>query len=122
MIKTLRQNKRLFFVSCLPKFNKDISPATLSNWIVETIQFCYQLKGAQLASSVKAHSVRVLATSLAFFRQASLDQVIRAGTWCSSNTFIYFYLKDLSLVSGDISRLGPLVAAGVLLETPSRQL
>ena len=100
---------------------RDISAVSISRWIVKTIQLCYKVEGERLVSPVKAHSVRALATSLAFFRQASLEQIIRAGTWTSANTFISFYLTDLSSLCGDLSRVGPLVSAGVVLPATARQ-
>ena len=91
----------------------------LDGWL-RLFFFVTKKEGASLTSTVKAYSVRAVATSLAFFNQASLDQVVRAGTWVSPNTFNYFYLKDLSLIQGDLSRIAPLVSAGVII--PSRQV
>ena len=119
--KDLRVGKRLFFISPVLSLRRDISAVSISRWIVKTIQLCYKVEGERLVSPVKAHSVRALATSLAFFRQASLEQIIRAGTWTSANTFISFYLTDLSSLCGDLSRVGPLVSAGVVLPATARQ-
>ena len=52
-----------------------------------------------------------MAASLTFHRQASVEQILRAGTWRCHNTFTDFYLKDLSLYSADLIQLGPVVAA-----------
>ena len=52
-----------------------------------------------------------MAASLAFHRQASVEQILRADTWRCHNTFTVFYLKDLSLYSADLVQLGPVVAA-----------
>ena len=90
---------------------RDILAVSVSHWIMKTIPLCYKVEGERLVSPVKAHSVCALATSLAFFRKASLEQIIRAGIWTSANTFIYFYLTDLSSLCGDLSRVGPLVSA-----------
>ena len=40
----LRQNKELVFVSFQKGFDKDISPATISSWINQTVILCYELK------------------------------------------------------------------------------
>ena len=117
----MRDNKRLFFISYLNHIKKDISLVSLSRWIVKTIQLCYELEGAKLRSSAKAHSVRALSASLAFFKQASMEQVIRAGTWVSSNTFISYYLKDLNFIQGNLSHMGPLVSAGIIIPSSSNQ-
>ena len=39
----LRQDKELVFVSFKKGFNKDISPATISSWIKQTVILCYEL-------------------------------------------------------------------------------
>ena len=39
----LRQNKELIFVSFKKGFDKDISPATISSWIKQTVILCYEL-------------------------------------------------------------------------------
>ena len=38
----LRPNKELFFVSFKKGFDKDISPATISSWIKQTVILCYE--------------------------------------------------------------------------------
>ena len=52
-----------------------------------------------------------MAASLAFHRQASMEQILRADTWHCHNTLTDVYLKDLSLCSADLIQLGPVVAA-----------
>ena len=99
---TLQKSQKLLFISHLEHVHREISPVSISRWMVKTIRFCYEKEGASLTSSVKAYSVRAVATSLTFFNQASLDQVVRAGTWVSPNTLISFYLKDVSLIQGDL--------------------
>ena len=39
----LRQNKELVFVSFKKGFDRDISPATISSWIKQTVILCYEL-------------------------------------------------------------------------------
>ena len=39
----LRQNKELVYVSFKKGFDKDISPATISSWIKQTVILCYEL-------------------------------------------------------------------------------
>ena len=57
-----------------------------------------------------------MAASLAFHRQASMEQILRADdTWRCHNTFTDLYLKDLSLYSADLIQLGPVVAAESIL-------
>ena len=71
----LRQNKELVFVSFKKGFDKDISPATISSWIKQTVILCYELSDqtALTLHQVKAHDVRAFAASKAF-QGISLDQ------------------------------------------------
>ena len=53
-----RQNKELVFVSFKKGFDKDISPATISSWIKQTVILCYEL------SDQEAHKVHQVNRSL----------------------------------------------------------
>jgi hypothetical protein len=112
-----REHKRLLFVSFKPGHKRDIVPSTISGWIRKMILECYTNSPTPLLEShkVKAHQVRSMAASLAFHRQASMEQILRAGTLRCHNTFTDFYLKDLSLYSADLIQLGPVVAAESIL-------
>ena len=68
----LRQNKELVFVSFKKGFDKDISPATISSWIKQTVILCYELSEAYTLHQVKAHDVRAFAASKAFQSGVSL--------------------------------------------------
>ena len=94
----LRQNKELVFVSFTKGFDKDISPATISSWIKQTVILCYELSDqeAHTLHQVKAHDVRALAASKAFQSGVSLEQILSACHWKSYNTFTQFYLKDVA--------------------------
>ena len=60
----------------------------------------------------RAHSIRAIATSSAFFRNWSLRSVLEAASWRSNTVFTSFYLRDLSFTSDGVHSLGPYVAAG----------
>ena len=94
----LRQNKELVFVSFKKGFDKDISPATVSSWIKQTVILCYELSDQQALTlhQVKAHDVRAFAASKAFQSGISLDQILSACHWKSHYTFTQFYLKDVA--------------------------
>ena len=64
----LRQNKELVFVSFKKGFDKDISPATISSCIKQTVILCYELSDQEALTlhQVKAHDVRAFAASKAF--------------------------------------------------------
>ena len=70
--------KELVFVSFRDSFQKDIVPATISSWIKQTINLCYQLSDeqSQQLHQVRAHDVRALAASKAFQGGVSLEQIV----------------------------------------------
>ena len=113
------EHKPLLFVSFKPGHKRGIVRSTTSGWVRKTILECYINSPTPLLEShkVKAHQIRSMAASLAFHRQASMEQSLRADTWRCHNTFTDFYLKDLSLYSADLIQLGPVVAAESILRS-----
>ena len=109
----LRQHKELVFVSFKKGFDKDISPATISSWIKQTVILCYELSDHQAHTlhQVKAHDVRAFAATKAFQSGVSLEQILSACHWKSHNTFTQFYLKDVAWADSELFHLGPVVAA-----------
>ena len=109
----LRQNKELVFISFKKGFDKDISPATISSWIKQTVILCYELSDQESHTlhQVKAHDVRAFAASKAFQSGVSLEQILSACHWKSHNTFTQFYLKDVAWADSKLFHLGPVVAA-----------
>ena len=108
----LSQHKELVFVSFKKGFDKDISPATISSWIKQTVILCYDLSDHQAHTlhQVKAHDVRAFAASKAFQSGVSLEQILSACHWKSHNTFTQFYLKDVAWADSELFHLGPVVA------------
>ena len=109
----LRQNKELVFVSFKKGSDKDISPATISSWIKQTVILCYELsyQEAVTVHQVKAHDVRAFAASKAFQSGVSLEQILSAWHWKSHNTFTQFYFKDVAWADIELFHLGPVVTA-----------
>ena len=109
----LRQNKELVLVSFKKGFDNDISPATVSSWIKQTVILCYELSDQQALTlhQVKAHDVRAFAASKAFQSGISLDQILSACHWKSHNIFTQFYLKDVAWADSELFHPGPVVAA-----------
>ena len=70
--------------------------------------FCPPLK-------VRAHDVRAVSTSFNFFKNLSLDDVIKAAMWRCRSLFASHYLKDVEIVYEDCCALGPLVTAGSIV-------
>ena len=109
----LRQTNKMVFVSFKKGFDKDISPATVSSLIKQTMILCYELSDQQalILHQVKAHDVRSFAASKAFQSGVSLGQILSACHWKSHNTFTQFYLKDVAWAESELFHLGPVVAA-----------
>ena len=103
----------LVFVSFKKGFDKDISPATISSWIKQTVILCYELSDqeAHTLHQIRAHDVRAFAASKAFQSGVSLEQILSACHWKSHNTFTQFYLKDVALADSELYHLWPVVAA-----------
>ena len=68
----------MVFVSFKKGFDKDISPATISSWIRQTVILCYEQE-AHTLHQVKAHDVRAFDASKVFQSEGSLDTVLSAG-------------------------------------------
>ena len=109
----LRQNKELVFVCFKKGFDKDISPATVSSWIKQTVILSYELSDQEALTlhQVKAHDVRFFAASKAFQSGVSLEQILSACYWKSHNTFTQLYLKDVAWADSELFHLRPVVAA-----------
>ena len=60
--------------------------------------------------------MRGVAASWAFSRNAPLSSILAAATWSSSSVFTSFYLTDVQFSSSQGFGLGPLVAAGSVVE------
>ena len=67
---------------------------------------------SQSGQAPRAHSIRGIATSSAFFRNWSLRSVLGAASWRSNTVFTSFYLWDLQFTLDGVHSLGPFVAAG----------
>ena len=63
----------------------------------------------------KAHSIRSIATSSAFFKNWFLSTVLEAASWRSNTVFTSFYLQHVQYIFEGVRSLGPFVAAGVRL-------
>ena len=113
----IRENKTLLFVSYKTGFMRDIKSPTISFWLKKLIRLCYDIASKVQPGplAVRAHDIRALSASLAFFSKVPIERVMESCTWKSHNTFTHFYLRDLTLHRDELLRLGPLVAAQVVL-------
>ena len=60
---------------------------------------------------IKAHEVRALSSSWAFFDKVPLNDILQAAVWNRSSTFARFYLRDMSQQTENLQNLGPIVVA-----------
>ena len=111
--KDLRKGKKLLSGAIKDGYSKDISKATVSFWIKQSIILAYQKSDQEVqnVSQVKAHEVRALAASMAFKGGVALGEIMASCFWRSHSTFTNFYLKDLCWQNGDIMKIGPVVGA-----------
>ena len=109
----LREDRHLLFVSYKAGHKGDIHKNTISSWIRKLLHWVYSSapEDAIKLSSARTHEVRALASSMAFRGSMELEEVLKACTWKSANTFATHYLRDVSSVQDDLHSLGPLVAA-----------
>ena len=69
----------MVFVSFEKGFDKDISPATISSWIKQTVILCYELSEQEAHThQVKAKDVKAFAASKVFQSGVSLDPILSA--------------------------------------------
>ena len=93
-----------------------LSKNALSFFLRDVISSAYSSSSSSASSSApsssRAHSVRGVAASWAFARNASLSSILAAASWSSSSVFTSFYLSDVQFSSSHGFSLGPVVAAG----------
>ena len=71
----------------------------------------------------RAHDIRGMATSLNYYSNLSLSNLMQVATWRSNRVFASRYLKEVSAAQDNIQQFGPLVIAGDRLKpkTPQRK-
>ena len=111
MTKPYRQNRTRLFVPI--KGKQDISKSSVSRWISYTIKLAYRkLTRKDLPFlKIKAHEIRALSSSWAFFDKVPLNEILKAAVWNETPTFAKFYLRDMSQQLQNLQDLGPIVVA-----------
>ena len=118
--------QRQLFISFNPAHSKDIRSTTLSRWIRLLIIEAY--KSLETANNVveplplltpRAHEVRAWASTLAF-RTVAMSDLLSTAYWKTEDTFLNFYLRDVSRRKEDGTwGLPSCVAASVSLASSS---
>ena len=92
------QNRTRLFLPV--KGSYDISKTSVSRWVAYTIKLAYRKLNQRDISflKIKAHEVRVLSSSWAFFDKIPLNDILKTAVWNQSSTFAKFYLRDIGVV------------------------
>ena len=111
MTSSYRQNRTRLFLPI--KDNQNISKDSVSRCISYTIKLAYRKLTKRDISflKIKAHEVRALSSSWAFFDKVPLNEILQAAVWSRSSMFAKFYLRDMSHQAENLQSLGPIVAA-----------
>ena len=111
MTRPYRQNRPRLFLPI--KGKQDISKSSVSRWISYTIKLAYGklIRKDFPFLKIKAHEVRALSSSWAFFYKVPLSEILKAAVWNQSSTFAKFYLRDMSQQLQNLHNLGPIVVA-----------
>ena len=111
------QDQKQLFISFKKGKSSDITPQTISNYIIKAIRLAYQAADVdeELRTKVdaKAHDTRRLSMSLKAFSSFSMQEVLEAGTWSAPNSFISHYLQNYSAREVEnLATVGGFVAGG----------
>ena len=98
--QSLRGNESALFVS-INSPHKHVSRDTISRWIVQAIS--YDETSLLDSRRVKAHQVRGMTASMAFFRGVPINDIMRAAVWRTPTTFVSAYLKDVAELDGTLA-------------------
>ena len=95
---------------------RPISKNALSNFLRSVIlQSLASPTSSSSSSSVRAYSIRSVSTSAGFSRNVALSDILAAAMWSSSMVFTSFYLRDVQFTLINGFGLGPVVAAGAVI-------
>ncbi|XP_054826594.1 uncharacterized protein LOC129323855 [Eublepharis macularius] len=94
-VKPFRIDSNLFICFAGPKKGNRASAQSISRWVVQAILTCYSAANLPCPLQVHAHSTRSQASSAALFRGVPLQDICRAATWASADTFVKHYALDI---------------------------
>ena len=96
--------------------NRAVSKNAISFFLREVISGAGAVREAG-NPPLRAHSIRGVSSSAAFFQNWPVAKVLEAATWRSNSMFLSFYFKDLQYMFEDWKSLGPFVAAGEVMNS-----
>jgi hypothetical protein len=115
--ESLRGDRKLLLISPDPRMTKEICVNTISSWISSLISYVYRQPGqsAVKLTGKSTHEIRAYAASLVHKGCWPVEDVLLSGQWSSNQVFVDHYLRDLSEQSDGLSKLGPIVAGGKVI-------
>ena len=93
--KTLRKTDSLFILHTGARKGHNATRRTIARWLKEVIEQAYKLGGIQIPEGIRVHSTRSMAASQAERAGATPEQICKAATWSSFDTFVRHYRVDL---------------------------
>ena len=98
----------------------DTRASHISQWIVNTIVIAYEHADPDTARTlqVRAHDIRAMSNSLAYFNNVSLGEVLQGARWRSRGTFVGHYLRDAQREIDGLYKLAPVVVAQRIIRPP----
>ena len=76
--------------------NTQLFTTHFRRWVAETIRLTYENSSQSDLPKIKAHDVRGISASIAFYRNTLLKELCGLIGWKSSNVFVRHYLRDMA--------------------------
>ena len=98
--------------------SRPMSKAAISYFLRDTIKSAHEAVSAStcLEVKVKAHDIRGIAASMLLWKNCSVPSILQAARWRTHSVFADHYLRDVAREDEDVFSLGPVVAAGHVLD------
>ncbi len=99
---SFRQSNQLFVCYGGCARGRAVSKQRLSHWIVDAITAAYTNQGLECPLHIRGHSTRAMASSWAWSRGMSIQDICVASGWSSENTFARFYRLDVQSFASQV--------------------
>lgn len=98
--------------------NRPMSKAAISFFLRDIIKESHQSFPVELGLllKVRAHDIRGIAASMLLWKNSSISSILEAACWKTPSVFADYYLKDIQRQEGEVYALGPVVAAGDIVD------
>ena len=108
MTDKIRQNRKNLILSIKKGQTTDIVKSTISSLLKRTIQEAYSMAEVPVKEA-RAHEVRAVTASWAYYKNMAMEDLLKACSWKSQNTFTKHYLRNMALDQEGRCRFGPTV-------------